>query len=102
MQKFENDKRIDITAKILGGLTIPTAIFVFFIWLISFPVFLLSGFTLEKLGLLLLVDFIAYAVASFVDVSSNGIPSLKKRIYSKNIEAIKVKSIKLQKSNDDT
>ncbi|NLT49442.1 MAG: hypothetical protein GXX85_00820 [Ignavibacteria bacterium] len=102
MKEFEHDKTKDIIPRILGGLSIPVGVLIIFLWILSIPLIFIPQFNPWKILYSALFDATVYTVAAFVDVSNNGIHNVIKMLFSKNIEAVKIKHSKFLMKSDDS
>jgi hypothetical protein len=99
---FKTQKKKDTIPRILGGLTIPSGVAIIFLFVISLPAIFLPVFRPIKIAIAGVILLAAYGIASFIDVSNKGFSNISKRIFSKKITAVKIKSLKPFKLPDDT
>jgi hypothetical protein len=102
MISFKNQKNQEVIPKILGGLSIPSGVAIIFLFILAIPITFLPTFRIIKLVIAAFLLLAAYGTASFIDVKNKGISNLKKRLFSKKVTAIKIKSLKPFKNHNDT
>ena len=99
---FKTQKKKDTVPRILGGLTIPSGVAIIFLFVLLLPAIFLPVFRPVKIAIAGIILLTAYGVASFIDVSNKGFSNIAKRIFSKKIQAVKIKTLKPFKIPDDT
>lgn len=102
MKEFEHDKNQEIVPRILGGLSATTGVLLIIVYILSIPLIFIPQFNPWKILYIIGFDAVAYVVASFIDVSNNGIHNVIKMLFSKNIEAIKIKHTNIISKADDS
>lgn len=101
MKEFSHDKNQEIVPRILGGVSVPVGILLICLWLLSIFALFFPRFRMIKIIYIGAFDGLAYLVASFIDVSNNGISNVIKKMFSQNIEAVKIKKTNLIRKKDD-
>lgn len=91
MKEFENNKNKDIIPRILGGLSISSGVLMIFLLVVSIPFLFIPTFKFYKILLIPILLLIVYSILNFIDVSNNGMQNIFKKLFTKNITAIKIK-----------
>jgi hypothetical protein len=89
MYKFPNSKNKDIIPRIFGGLSVTSGILYLFIFLIGIGmVFINPNWFKTIVVVVILIS--SYALLTFIDVTSNGIESVIKNIFIKDITGVEI------------
>lgn len=84
----------------MGGLSIQTGVLFILLLVISVPIIFIPTFRPVKILVVAVVNLLVYGIAQYIEVTNKGLQNVVKKVFSRNVEAIKIKSLNIFKGTE--